>query len=166
MNNTNISLFLVLAVAVGFLAFQGNRTVDILNEEISLIREEIDSESDPVDKIFALNDCRIESNVKAGIDEFYPGESPHRETAVCREDEIVISGGCEMVGLRGMYRDFGGVQNVGYIASYPNEEENGWTCGFYGGFGADMDEEGRISLLRETGTWDINSYAVCCPASR
>jgi len=168
MKNINILLFLSIIIIIGFLSFYGIQTINKFNEEIYFLRNAIKIETvQPITETFDLSKCRIESNVvKANENGFYPGESPTRKTSVCDQNEIVISGGCEIIGQSGAFKDFGGVQNVGYIANYPNKKQNGWTCGFYGGFGGDLNQDGTISMLRETGVWDINSHAVCCPINQ
>ncbi len=161
-----ISIFVLFFSVLGFLIFQGIKTTEEIREEMVLLQTTTEESSIVIPETqFNIANCRIQSDLTIETNGFYPGDSPIRKTSSCDDDEIVISGGCEIIGQSGMYRDFGGVQNVGYMASYPNKNENGWTCGFYGGFGADMDKDGKIPLLRETGTWDINSHAICCPVN-
>lgn len=106
--------------------------------------------------------CTVRANAvspsKSGV---YPGRSDERVEALCKQDEKLISGGCEVIGNNGTWGDFGGVDNVGFIANHPNKNGNGWTCGFFGGFGGEKDTRGLISPV-DKGIWDLNAYAYCC----
>jgi len=86
------------------------------------------------------------------------GESTQNAQINCLDNEHLVTGGCEIISSDGSYGDFGGQENIGYLVNRPNDNGNGWLCGYFGGQKSSYDSKSFI----DKGIWNLNVYVYCC----
>jgi len=154
-NNSFVkNILIVIGVVIFFVGICFFLLNYFLGKKIEIIKNDITSLQDekPLNCVMRTEKYSFPYGNEKGI-------STQKAELKCLNNERMITGGCEVVGGSGAYADFGGVENLGYLSNRPNDDGNGWFCGFFGGEKpGGYDSKSWI----DGGVWDLSVYVYCC----